>query len=244
MEFSHLLWGHLRKTCGDSSPSKKRESLYFNHKKTFSIVLMAEVDFNICFTFVEVGQPGSENDAGVFNNGPLWLALENGILPDGLVLVGDDVFPLKPYLMKPYSPTGGVLAQEQRICNYRFSRARRISENAFGILVSRFRVFEGKILCNVSTVRKVVKDSCTLHNWLRKTSSTTYCPPGSVDKEVEIVVTFYPDKGGKKLVNSGGWNDLVEDEQQNWRKGFGITWRPTLTMKAQWSGKTRLFNGE
>lgn len=163
----------------------KSGSLYFNHKKTLSIVLMAVVDFNYCFTFVEVGQPGSENDAGVFNNGPLWLALENGILPDGLVLVGDDAFPLKPYLMKPYSPTGGVLTQEQRICNYRFSRARRISENAFGILVSRFRVFEGKILCNVSTVRKVVKASCTLHNWLRKTSSTTYCPPGSVDEEVE-----------------------------------------------------------
>lgn len=87
LEFYHLLWGHCRKTCGDSSPSKKREPL-LHHKKTFSIVLMAMVDFNNCFTFVEVGQPGSENDAGVFNNGPLWLALENGILPDGLVLVG------------------------------------------------------------------------------------------------------------------------------------------------------------
>jgi len=53
--------------------------------------------------------------------------------------VGDDAFSLSENLMKPYPNRGQT--EEQRILNYRFSRARRVSENAFGILSSKFRVF-------------------------------------------------------------------------------------------------------
>ena len=49
------------------------------------------------------------------------------------VIVADDAFPLKPHLMIPYSFLS--LSKENRVFNYRLSRARRISENAFGILV-------------------------------------------------------------------------------------------------------------
>ena len=65
------------------------------------------------------------------------------IIPQNLsynfVVVGDDGFPLKKYLMKPYPHQG--LSREKRILNYRLSRARRIVENAFGILANRFCVF-------------------------------------------------------------------------------------------------------
>ena len=44
-------------------------------------------------------------------------------------LVGDDAFPLYSYLMKPYFR--GHLSQEEHVTNYRISRARRTSENAF-----------------------------------------------------------------------------------------------------------------
>jgi hypothetical protein len=41
--------------------------------------------------------------------------------------------------MKPYP--GANLAYDEKMYNYRLSRGRRISENGFGILVSRFQVF-------------------------------------------------------------------------------------------------------
>ena len=46
-------------------------------------------------------------------------------------IVADDAFPLKDYLLKPYSQTGLII--QNRVFNYRLSRARRIFENAFGI---------------------------------------------------------------------------------------------------------------
>ena len=61
-------------------------------------------------------------------------------LPKDCYFVGDHAFPLRRYLLKPYGYNN--LTIKQRIFNYRLSRARRIAENAFGILASKLRIFE------------------------------------------------------------------------------------------------------
>ena len=53
------------------------------------------------------------------------------------VFVADDAFSLKPYMLKPY-PNNDVCDREQTIYTYRACRARRVIENSFGILASRF----------------------------------------------------------------------------------------------------------
>ena len=52
------------------------------------------------------------------------------------------------------------------IFNYRLSRARRIVENAFGILVQRFRVYDRRICMDDHNVVKVVIATCILLNYL------------------------------------------------------------------------------
>lgn len=142
---------------------------FVNYKGVNSIILLAVVDHDYCFRYINVGCNGKQSDGGVFQQSSLFEALENNLLPPGGCLVGDDAFPLKTYLMKPYSKI--TLSLEQKVFNYRLSRARRIVENAFGILASRFRIFEKPLACLPSTVDKVTRTCCALHNWLRKCES-------------------------------------------------------------------------
>ena len=51
------------------------------------------------------------------------------------VFVGDDAFALKKFMMKLFPQQN--LTSSKRVYNYKHSRARRISENLFGILANR-----------------------------------------------------------------------------------------------------------
>lgn len=131
-------------------PSANCGSYYYNYKGYHSIVLLALVDSNGKFIYVDVGDNGSCLDAGIFQVTDLWRALESKAagLPDKEALpgddvsvpyfiVGDDAFPLREWLQKSY-PHGG-LPPKERAVNHRISRARTVVENGFGMLANRFR---------------------------------------------------------------------------------------------------------
>lgn len=100
--------------------------------------------------------------------------------------------------MKPYSRR--KLSKEHYIFNYRLSRARRIVENAFGILAHRFQIYLKPIQLQPSKVEEIVKATCALHNWLRITSGSTYMPPGSYDEEL----------AGSTTVRMGSWHSQIQ----------------------------------
>lgn len=126
-------------------------------------------------------------------------------------IAGDDAFPLEQNIMKPYSQRN--LSEERRIFNYRISRARRVSENVFGILASRFRVFHSTLCVNPETAIKITLAAITLHNFLRARSPGCYTPQGSIDVE------DYVDGS----VQSGSWRQEVKQNPfsafPNSRKG-------------------------
>ena len=158
-------------------------SLFFNYKNYFSIVLLALVDADYRFIFIDVGYCGSNGDSRIFKASPLGRAFMNGNLnipgpkqlpgwPQGGCLphciVGDEAFPIRMDLMRPF-PRGkkeNRLPYNKMIFNYRLSRVRRIAENAFGILVQRFRLYDRRICMDDHNVVKVVKATCNFHNYL------------------------------------------------------------------------------
>ncbi|CAH1989520.1 unnamed protein product [Acanthoscelides obtectus] len=174
------------------APPNNCGSEYYNYKGTNSLVLLAVVDHDCCVKYVDIGSYGrNSDDGGVFQASSLYPVLENGsLLPEGGFLVGDDAFPLKIYLLKRY-PNEPTIAE--KIYNYSFDRARRIVENAFGILVSRFRILAKPIQLQEKTAIKMIRTTCVLHNWLRKSSLHTYTPPGIID--YEDIVNFTTNLG-------------------------------------------------
>ena len=160
-------------------------SLYQNYKGTFSLNLMALVDANYKFTYVDIGEYGSNADGAVFKNSEFGQAFMNGDLdipepehlpnypasgPTAYCFVADKAFQLCVDLMRLY-PTGGrSLSEAELIFNYRLSRAQCIVENSFGILAQRFRVFAHRLHLIPDNVNRVVKACCVLHNILRSTA--------------------------------------------------------------------------
>jgi hypothetical protein len=75
------------------------------------------------------------------------------------------------------------LTGERKIFNYCLSRARRIIENVFGILVARFCIFKTHINIQLDNIKDGVMASSALHNFLRRISPDRYTPSECFDIE-------------------------------------------------------------
>lgn len=82
------------------------------------------------------------------------------------VIVGDEVFPLKTNLLRPYSKNNLEHNEPNEIFDYRLSRTRRVVENTFGILAAHCRCFRTYLEVQPEFVEKIVFASCCLHNML------------------------------------------------------------------------------
>lgn len=163
---------------------KHSGSAYFNYKHFHSIALQAVVDAEAKFLFVDVGDYGRNNDSSVFkesNFGKLFLRKKLGIpksrqfkVRNGgetqkkfpFVFIGDEAYPLSLNFMRPFPKRR--LNMMKRIYNYRHSRARRIVECAFGMLVKKFRVLEHSMLLDPEKATNVTLACCILHNIVRE----------------------------------------------------------------------------
>lgn len=174
---------------------------------------MACCDADYKFTHVDIGAYGHENDAGIFRRSefgqqileekfqvPAASRLPNSDITAPFFFVGDEAFPLRCNLMRPYP--GQYLDVRKRIFNYRLSRARRVIENTFGILASRWRIFRQPITCSIETVNCIIMAAVSLHNFLRCEQSQHYCPSNLVDS--------YQNADGE--ITSGDWRQIVSGD--------------------------------
>ena len=112
-------------------------------------------------------------------------------------LVGDKTFPLKTWSTRPYP---GKLAEQERVFNYRLSRARRVIENCFGILAARWRIFSTPIEVSVVNAEGYILAYIALHNYLRQTNNPSYCPNSFVDCE-----------DSTRDIREGEWRKIVTE---------------------------------
>lgn len=194
MEFPHCLGAMDGKHISIVAPAGSG-SEYYNYKGRHSMVLMAIVDANYRFIMYDFGTNGRVSDGGVLQNTKFFERLENNRLnipkPSRIrnssrtlpyVFVVDDAFPLRENMIKPFRQAD-LIYQDRKIYNYRVSHARRIVENGFGILCSRFRIFHTIINLQPENIEPIVMACCALHNFLIKSVPSFYSPPECFDKE-------------------------------------------------------------
>lgn len=167
---------HVKIRCPSNSGSQ-----FYNYKDYFSIVLLAMVDANYKFVVIDVGSFGREGDSGIFLKSILGQQILNGsfnfpkdsalpgtdkVVP--YVILGDQAFRLHKHILRPYSQKAARADAQKAIFNYRLSRARRVTENAFGLLSQVFRVYYQPINLSPKTCDDLIIVTCCLHNMLRE----------------------------------------------------------------------------
>lgn len=179
--------------------------------KTCSVVLLALVDATHRFIAVDVSKYGTD---GIFQNSNLGKSLSNDkfclpkckpfpgmqtLMPH--VIIGDDAFPLKPYLMRPYPVTTPRDTLKQHF-NNRLSRVRSVVETTFRILSHRFPIFEKRIQLKPDFVDKVIFTTCILHNYIGVKS-------GHLEIEMQSEKQNKGKKGRKAGLPKQGGNSTV-----------------------------------
>ena len=157
------------------SPKGGAESAkeHHNFKNFYSIVLMGIVDAKFRFTWASSGFPGNSHDAIIFESTQVFKSViendefrtkakregDTDIYP---LIVGDSAFPFMTWLVKTYSCA--VLSPEQHYFNYRLSRARMVTEGAYGQLKGRWRILLRKCECSQNTMKIMSLACVVLHN--------------------------------------------------------------------------------
>ncbi|CAF1619195.1 unnamed protein product [Adineta ricciae] len=143
------------------------------------VVMLATVNSDLLFTYVNVGAPGRCNDASIYSRCILSEIIEDPIYSKYSMkvnnvaiqshLIADSAFALNKTLLKPFAYRVDM-PKPHSTFNYRLSRARCSVERAFGALKNRFRLlhrkleFDLKNTINIIKTAAILRDICCLNN--------------------------------------------------------------------------------
>ena len=152
--------------------------LFRNRKGYFSINVQAVTNSNLEITDIVARWQESVHDSTIFNNSGLCATFEERRYGDALLL-GDNGYPLKPYLLTPVlNPQN---AAEQRY-NEAHIRTRNTVERLFGVWKRRFPILALGIRFSVERTMSTIVAAAVLHNIARRNAD----PVPSIDPNINL----------------------------------------------------------
>jgi hypothetical protein len=138
-------------------------SSYFSgHYQCYGVNVQAACDAQSHFTYVCMLCPGGTGDSRAYQASKLRHFIDG--LPPGFYAVADNAYTLSEHLIIPYC---GVdkLDKSKDVCNFYISQLRIRVEQAFGLLVCKWRIFKKPIKLKLHRVQHVVQACFRLHNF-------------------------------------------------------------------------------
>lgn len=140
---------------------------YYNRNNYHSVILQAACNDKREFIDVFAGIAGRVHDARVFRQSPLFILLtgNNPPIDESQHLLGDNAYPLLPFLMKPYRDNGHLTLEKTRF-NTRLSSIRCIIEQSFGLLKGKWRRLKILDMARIDLIPTVIIAACVIHNFI------------------------------------------------------------------------------
>ena len=130
------------------------------------------MDAKYRFIWASLGAPGNTHDSTLFQSTTWSNIVGRDILSEAAaktnddivippLILGDGAFPMRSFLLKPYSD---AVLPDKKKDNYRASRGRMVTEGAFGKLKGRWRILSRKCESQKESVKKMGFTCLVLHN--------------------------------------------------------------------------------
>lgn len=149
---------------------------WFDREHNYSMVVQAVVDSDGRIRDVFTGLPGSVTDSGALRSSGLYRRCENGDILNGPVqflngfplreyIIGDEGYPLRPWLISPYPLDVGGLPSIQDNFNYKHMCTRMVVEVAFARLKGAWRILHHTMWRpDLKKLPHLILCCCLLHN--------------------------------------------------------------------------------
>ncbi|XP_051203383.1 protein ALP1-like [Lolium perenne] len=187
--------------------------------------VMAVCDFDLRFTSIVAGWPGSVHDTRIFKDTLLKFEANFPHPPPGRYYLVDSGYPNQDGYLSPYTGTkyhlpefrlAGPPSGKQEIFNHAHSSLRNAIERAFGVLKQKWRILHGISSYPIEKQTKIIIACLALHNFIRDSQlfdlhfyrcdiDENYMPPGHVSST----------SGGNVGDNLGGDHVTMNNTRDN-----------------------------
>jgi hypothetical protein len=159
-----------------------------NQRSKGCVNVQATCDAKCKFTYLSVRSPGGTWDSRAFYGSSLKDFLDE--IPRGFYAVGDSAYTLSSSLLVPY--TGADKKKKGNdVFIFHLSQLRIKIEQAFGLLVNKWRVFKRPIELKLERVPCLIECCMHLHNWCINGRDIRWIIPDMTPTQVEEHVASY-----------------------------------------------------
>ena len=172
-----------RSNCPSQSEIDNIVSYYSGHYESYGLNCQAGVFSDLQFGYFGVVAPGSTNDNIAY---PIAKGMKDAIesLPDGLYAVADAAYTVSEKMLIPHTGVERLNADKDAF-NYYLSQVRIRVEMAFGRLVNKFRILNGKVEGSMDRVSRILTACARLHNFVIQQDGPFGTPSDSIAEEME-----------------------------------------------------------